>query len=125
MPADCYEQPVTTQRILSEPNVEVRRALIERYDHFHEKGKFMDDCGAIVIDTAPQRMGDGTVAENQLIQVDLGDDPEGKMVALRLNDPSTQRKYIVRVPPDMRRVTQALAWCADVPESQYVLTQES
>ncbi len=125
MPADCYEQSVTAQRILSEPNVEVRRALIERYDHFHGKGQFMEDCGATVIDAAQQRMLNGTVAENQLIQVDLADDPEGKMVALRLNDPSTERKYIVRVPPDMRRVTQALAWCANVPEAQYVLAAES
>ncbi len=125
MPADCYEQAVTTQRILAERNTEVRRALIERYDETHGKGQFMEDCGAAIIDSLPQHMGDGTVTENQLLQIDLADDPEGKMVALRLNDPSTLRKYIVRVPPDMKRVRQALAWCANVPEKQYVLAQES
>jgi hypothetical protein len=125
IPAEYYEQAGSPQKVLAETNVEVRRALIERYDFLHGKGQFMEDCGAAVIDRAPQPMADGTATENELLHISLPDDPDGSIVALRLNDPSTQRKYIVRVPPDMKRVRQALAWCADVTEDEYVLEQES
>ncbi|HXH06785.1 MAG TPA: hypothetical protein VNI83_09365, partial [Vicinamibacterales bacterium] len=51
-----------------------------------------------------------------------GDEP---IVMVRLVCPSTGRVYFERVPPDMERPRQALAWQAQVTESEYVLAAES
>ena len=121
-----YTGEVTPAEILAERNIEVRRALIERYDEQREKGQFMLDCGAKVLDTAIQPMRPGqSDAVNELLAIELPDDPEQRMVALRVIDPSTDRSYIIRVPPDQRTVQGALAWSFNVPPAEYKLLQES
>jgi hypothetical protein len=122
---DRYAQP-TAVDILTEPNAELRRVLMERYDHAHGKGAFIQACGAKVLDSAVQPMpGDGPEMINELLSIDLPDDDERHMVCLKIIDPSTGRIYIIRVPPDMRTVRSALAWSFDVPPKDYVLEQET
>jgi hypothetical protein len=112
--------------ILTEPNAELRRMLMERYDAAHGKGRFVQDAGAKVIDSAvqPMRSGEPDMI-NELLSLDLPGDPDHVVVVLRVVDPSTGRVYIIRVPPDQRTVSNALAWTFDVEPGQYVLQQET
>ena len=126
IPAKYYLKTVSAKSILSEPNAEIRRALMERYDHLGGKGQFLLDCGAKVLDTSVQPMRDGNCDSiNELLAIDLPDDPDLRMVALRVIDPSTGRQYIIRVPPDQTTVQGALAWSFNVAPDKYRLLQET
>lgn len=130
IPAKYYERQHTAREILDEPNAEVRRAMIERYDALRHSGAFIEDVGAKVLDSSVQRvLSNGKWAEktavNELLTIDLPGDPEERMVYLRVTCPSTERKYLIRVPPDQRTVRGALAWTANVPEDEYNLIAES
>ena len=126
IPHQYYQKAPSPSEILAERNAEVRRALIERYDYLTEKGRFMQDCGARVIDSAIQPMKAGAPEQiNELLSIDLPHDPEGQMTALKIIDPSTGRTYIIRVPPDQTTVKGALAWSFNVREKDYLLQQES
>ena len=97
--------------ILAERNIEQRRVLMERYDSIHGKGRFIQDVGARVIDSAVQPMRPGEPDQiNELLSVDLPGDPEARLVALKVIDPSTGRQYVLRVPPGLTSVRSALAW---------------
>jgi len=126
IPAQYYERQPNAKEILAEQNIEVRRSLIERYDELTSKGQFLVDVGARVIDSAiqPMRAGENE-AINELLSIELPEDPERRLVALRVIDPSTGRNYIVRVPPDQTTVRSALAWTFGMEEHEYVLEQES
>ena len=126
IPPQYHAERPTARQIIEERNAEVRRALIERYDHLSEKGRFIEDVGAKVIDSAVQPMRPGQPdAINELLAIDLPDDPDGRMVALKVIDPSTGRAYIIRVPPDRKTVKAALAWTFNVPAKDYRLVQET
>jgi hypothetical protein len=126
IPNTYYEQPVSAKSILAERNIEVRRALIERYDGITGRGNFILDAGAKLIDSQVQPMREGQPpALNELLAIELPEDPDGRMVALRVIDPSTGRSYIIRVPPDQRTVQSALAWTFGVTSNQYKLIQQS
>jgi len=62
---------------------------------------------------------------NELLAIELPEDPEQRIVALRVVCPSTAHEYIIRVPPSMKTVPQALAWTFDVKPGEYVLAQET
>jgi hypothetical protein len=145
IPERYYREQTTARDILSEPNAEVRRALMERYDHLTERGRFIQDCGAKVIDSAVQPMRPGQPdAINELLSIDLPDDPEGRMVCIKMVDPSTGRVYVNRVHPELRpllgndsdgrpmlgepqklTVRNALASTHGLRGEEYVLQQES
>ena len=126
IPDKYYLRAPMAAAILAEENSEVRRALMERYDARREKGSFLLDCGARVMDTAVQPMRPGQRDSiNELLTIDLPGDPDGRMVALKVIDPSTGRQYIIRVPPDQKTVKSALAWTFNVPEDRYQLVAES
>jgi hypothetical protein len=99
--------------ILREPNVAIRRAMIECYG----LDRFVLEAKAKILDKWK---------DNELISIDLPQDPERHLVALKLRCPSTAAIYIIRVPPDQRTVQGSLAWSfgLDRPED-YVLQQES
>jgi hypothetical protein len=120
-----YHNP-NTYAILAEPNAELRRMLMERYDAAHGKGGFIQDAGARVIDSAVQPMRSGEPEMiNELLSLDLPGDPDRRMIALKVIDPSTGRTYIIRVPPNQTTVRGALAWTFNVEPEQYVLQQET
>jgi hypothetical protein len=110
IPERYYEKPVTAVDILGEQNAEVRRCLMERYGI----DRFVLDAGAKSIHRE---------RDNELLAIDLRNDPDGRLVALKLRCPSTAAVYIIRVPPDQRKVREALAWSFNV--SEYVLEAES
>jgi hypothetical protein len=122
--AQIIEHPeqITAAAILAEPNAEVRRVMIERVG----LERFMAEAGAKVIDSDIQPMLDGDPTINELLSIDLPtDDPEVFLKAVKVIDPSTGRTYLIRVPPDMKRVRQAIAWTFDVPEKEYRLVAET
>ena len=103
VPAKYYLRPHTAREILQEENAEVRRAMIERYDELkEERGSFMRDCGATVLDTAIQAHQQGEKEMlNELLSIDLDGDPDERMLAVRVVCPSTSREYIIRVHPQL------------------------
>jgi hypothetical protein len=141
IPGSYFESPASPASILAEGNSEIRRALIERHDHIHGKGRFMLDAGAKLIDSKvqPTPQFEGNVALNELLSLDLPGDPEGQMLAVRMVDPSTLREYLVRVHPQLRplhgdgtlgepqqlTVQNALASTHGLRGEDYVLQQET
>jgi hypothetical protein len=120
-----YANP-TAVEILREPNAEVRRAVMERYEHAHGKGSFILNCGARLLDAAVQPMWRGGPDQiNELLSIDLADDAAERMVCLRVICPSTGNQYVLGVDKDMRRVRQAIAWTFRMTEVEYSLAQET
>jgi hypothetical protein len=120
-----YHQP-DARLIVAERNAELRRMLMERYEAKHGKGRFIQDVGAKVIDSAVQPMRKGEPDTiNELLSIDLPNDPDRRMVALKVVDPSTGRTYVLRVPPAETTVRGALAWTFNIRPEDYVLGQET
>jgi len=111
VPGEAIEAPdsLTSERILAERNVEVRRALIEIYGHdrfllgARAKKLHVDDWGT-------------------LWRVDLPDDQPLLMVEVLNSTPEPDgafKTYHLRVPPDMRTAHQAVAWTFQMTEEEY------
>ena len=141
IPESYFANQPDPATILTERNAEVRRALMERYDALNGKGRFIQDAGAKVIDSAIQPMRPGEQDSlNELLAIDLpDDDPEAKILAVKMVDPSTDRVYIIRVHPECRplhadgsfgepqapTVRNALASTHGLRGEEYVLAAES
>lgn len=101
---------LTGERILTEPNVEVRRAVIEAlgYERFTAlvKPKIIDED-----------------IFGKLLRIELEDDEP--LVAIHVTCPSTNRSYLLRVPPEMRSAQVAVAWTFDVPVEEYQPKKET
>jgi hypothetical protein len=127
-------QSITRDEIIHERNAELRRIMLERYG----TKRLLAESHATVLDSRVQPVSDslkGWLREreaawdgmdgacvNELLRLELDD---LVIVALNLIDPSTGRRYLIRVPPEMERVQQALAWTHGVEESQYQVAVES
>jgi hypothetical protein len=99
--------------ILRERNAEIRRFMIERYGF----DRFVIDAKARCLDKWK---------DNELLSIELPDDPERRIVALKLRCPSTSALYILRVPPNQRTVRGALVWSFGLERPEdYLLQQES
>jgi hypothetical protein len=103
---------LTPAEILGERNAEVRRVMIERFG----QDRFMCEAAARVLDKG---------ADGELLAIDLPDDPDGRMVALRLRCPSTSAVYVIRVPPDQRDYVAAKAWTFALTKEEYVFASET
>ncbi len=96
-----HPETLTAAEVLDEPNAELRRVMLERMDF----ARFVREANALIrhedVDPGGPR---------QLLEVRLsGDEP---LVCLAVCDPSTGRRYVIRVPPWMRTCHQAAAWIA-------------
>lgn len=92
---------LTVGETLAETNAERRRVMIERIGF----ERFLHDVDAELLD---QDMAPG--GERKLYRVELdGDEP---LVCVSVGCPSTDRRYLLRVPPDMQTCHQAVAWTA-------------
>lgn len=99
----CPER-ITAKIALEEENAEVRRVMIERMG----MERFLAEAGAKKIHTCE----DFTHPESSLnlFSVDLPGDPERRLRVLGMKDPSTGRRYFLRVPPSIDRADDAKAW---------------
>lgn len=102
---------ITAPEILEIDNQETRRIAIERFN----PELFVRDTGAEAI----HREG-----ESFLYRITRPGEEED-FVFLYVKDPSTERRYVLRVPPDMRRVNQARAFTFGLPEDSFVLSEET
>lgn len=111
VPSYVIEEPsrITPQGIVGETNVELRRALLERYG----PDRFLRDLGA-----EPVHSDDfGT-----LYRVDLpGDEPLVMVKVLNSTpEPDGSRKaYFLRVPPEMQTAHEAVAWTFGLTAPEY------
>ena len=96
-----FPETLTGSEILSERNTELRRVMVERIGF----EKFLREVKAEVLETDRDRGG-----ERKLLRVPFADDEPIVVVSVRC--PSTDRQYLVRVPPDTRTCHQAVAWTA-------------
>lgn len=71
--------------------------------------RFVAEVGATVIDT------DG---ENSLILIQQHN-KQRPIVFVYVKDATGDKRYLLRVPPDMRRVREAIAWTFGIPENEY------
>jgi hypothetical protein len=92
---------ITSKETLGEKNAERRRVMVERMGF----EKFMTEAGGKVIDRDSDPGG-----KRELLRLPLEDDED--IVCLSCNCPSTQRHYLLRVPPTIKGCHQAAAWMA-------------
>jgi hypothetical protein len=103
------DEPITFERIESERNAEVRRVLIERFglDNYLRAGKCVklhqDDCGTLYRMNLP---GDEPILVVQVIN--SSPEPDG-----------TFKEYFLRVPPNITRARQGIAWTFGLSEDEY------
>jgi hypothetical protein len=95
---------IDVQQIENEMNVEVRRIMIERYG----AERFLIDSGAEEI----QRDRHGILYRKAF----LNDEP---LVMVKVTDPSTGRKYFLRVPPNTRTAQEGVAWTFGMNAEDY------
>jgi hypothetical protein len=102
-------EPITLEMIEAEPNVEVRRVLIERFglDNYLKERQVIkihqDKCGILY---RMNLQGDEPVLVVHV--VNSSPEPDG-----------SYKEYFLRVPPTMTRARQAIAWTFGLTEEEY------
>lgn len=108
-------EPISVEMIEAEPNVEVRRVLIERFglENYLNTGNLIkihqDDCGTLY---KMNLQGDEPILVVRVIN--STPEPDG-----------TRKNYFLRVPPNMMRARQAVAWTFGLTEEEYHPLQET
>ena len=102
---------LTREDFLTESNVEVRRVIQERMGH-----RFVAELGGVVLDRGSR----GT-----LYAVALPQDPERVAHYVQMQDASTPRQYVLRVPPTVQTAAEAVAWTFQVGVEDYHPAQET
>jgi hypothetical protein len=92
---------ITAKDILHEPNLALRRVLLERIGI----ERFVRECRAEVLDCDQDAGG-----ERRLLRIRF--DADEDLVCVAVQCPSTGHRYVLRVPPQMRTCRQAVAWTA-------------
>jgi hypothetical protein len=95
---------LTASQVLEEKNAEVRRVLIEKIGF----ERFVDLAKPEIIDKS-------TIGE--LLKIKLQGDED--IVLLSVKDASTDRNYLLRVPPNMKTALQAKAWTFGFKENEF------
>ena len=115
IPAEVITEDITIDAIESEPNVEVRRVMIERFGlaNYLKWGNAIklhqDKCGTLY---RLNLRGDEPIVVVQVIN--STPEPDG-----------TYNEYFLRVPPSMTRARQAVAWTFGLAEEQYYPVAET
>lgn len=111
LPGWIIENPnkITVSEIDSEPNAEIRRVMIEKFT----RERFIAESGAKII----HKDDYGTLFKREM--------PQGEPVVFVDVVNSTPehdgsfKRYILRVPPQITKARQAVAWTFDQNETQY------
>lgn len=106
VPRYIFEGKFSAEDIPKIKNVEVRRAAIELYGGYD-----------MLLNELPHKVLN-TWGDYELIKFkDLKD--EEKIVLLKVKDTSTGIFYTLRVPPNTKKVKEAVAWTFDMDAEQY------
>jgi hypothetical protein len=103
-------EQLTREDFLSETNIEVRRVIQERMGD-----RFVPELGTIR-DTGPR----GT-----LYEVYLPGDSEGVARYVQVQDASTARQYVLRVPLTVQTAAEAVAWSFHLSVEEYGPVRET
>lgn len=120
VPRHIIEDPRATppEEILEEPNAEVRRAWLESYG--------LEDAILDLARDGKARMVDQEQAPaRRLWEICTRDVDGNPPVYVEVTCPSTDRRYFLRVPPDMRTCHQAVAWTFGETEYSYQPVDET
>lgn len=90
---------ITVDNILAAPNAELKQRSLKTFGY----ERFVKEAAMEVIDK------DG---EDSLLA-------RGDVVFAYIKDSSTPRRYLLRVPPNMRKVKEAIAWTFNLTPAQY------
>lgn len=91
--------------ITSCKNAEYRRILMQRFGY----EKFLKEMGGVEIHKE---------GENSLVRIDWHKD-EKPIKLVRVKDASTDRFYVLRVPPETKTVREAISWTFGLNETEY------
>jgi hypothetical protein len=94
-------ETLSHEEVLAERNAERRRVMLERYG----LDRFMADSAAETLDEDRDPGG-----PRRLLRLKLDGDED--LVCVTVVCPSTERQFVLRVPPNMRTCRQAIAWTA-------------
>lgn len=94
-------ETLSHEEVLAERNAERRRVMLERYG----LDRFMTDADAETLDEDRDAGG-----RRRLLLLKLEGDED--LVCVTVVCPSTDRQFVLRVPPAMRTCRQAIAWTA-------------
>jgi hypothetical protein len=94
-------ETLSHEEVLAERNAERRRVMLERYG----LDRFMTDAEAETLDEDRDAGG-----RRRLLRLKLEGDED--LVCVTVVCPSTERQFVLRVPPTMRTCRQAIAWTA-------------
>jgi Lon protease-like protein len=94
-------ETLSHEEVLAERNAERRRVMLERYG----LDRFMSDAEAETLDEDRDAGG-----RRRLLRLKLEGDED--LVCITVVCPSTERQFVLRVPPTMRTCRQAIAWTA-------------
>jgi hypothetical protein len=97
-------ETLTIKQIVDESNAEIKRLMLERYG----MENFIRNSGAQKLDQSDYGI---------LWKTDVGEDEP--LVMVEVVCPSTDRVYMLRVPPTTERARDAVAWTFDLPPEQY------
>ncbi len=108
-------EPIDLEMINNEPNTEVRRVLIERFglERYLKEGvvgKVHQDQSGILYRMNPK--GDEPILVVRVVNSTC--EPDG-----------TFKEYFLRVPPNMMRAKQAVAWTFGLTEEEYAPLKET
>lgn len=103
------DKPVSPKQIIELPNAEIRRAVVEYvgYDKIVETAQVLDE----------------DIVNGRLLKIPLENDED--IVVVHVIDPSTDREYFLRVPPNMKTAKQARAWTFGFKAEDFDLAVES
>jgi hypothetical protein len=119
VPAEVIEDPasLTVDDITNEPNVEVRRVMLERFGF----DRWITETGATKI---------GSDEYGTLWSFELKDDPEPRVVVVQVTNSSPEpdgsfKDYWLRVDPTCRTAHEAVAWTFGMSTSDYRLAMQT
>jgi len=107
-----HPESLTATKIMQERNVEVRRVMVERMG----LERFLADSGAIEI----HRDDFGILYRHEIQHRLRVEQVDIVMVTNKTAEvDGTYKKYIIRVPPEMTRAKEAIAWTFGMTEEEY------
>ena len=118
VPADLIEEGWDYQRILTEPNAEIRRAAIEvtGWD------QFIADAGLVAVDECDDPGNPGARLALYSLPERIYDEPVNVLLCTNatVERDGTQRRYGLTVPVECKTALAAAAWTFDIPADEYL-----
>lgn len=104
-------EKLTAEQVLKEDNTELRRVLIEKIG----MERFVELAKPEILDE-DEKVG-------KLLRIKLAGDED--IVLLNVKDSSTDRMYLLRVPPKTKTALEAKAWTFGMEPSEFILIKET